>query len=271
MQDLKPYRSHFYAEVFLLGFLLLSAQIILVREFLIIFNGNELVIGILFAIWMLLTALGAMFGRFFPNSTSYKGLTRLLLIIIALYPIIAAFDISYFRNQVFEPGRLISFYEIIYYSGLILLPLCFAGGLVFNLINVSAEKSSGTLQDCYSFESLGSLVGGISTSILFIYYLEASNFKALLFIAVFAFIYFGITEYREKRYFVSLLYLLASFGLMHLVYTHDLNFIAKQRLYPGQEIIETYDTPFGNHTITRQNNQINIFTDGNYTPIIRML
>lgn len=255
-------RRHFYAEVFILGFLLLGAQIILVREFLIIFNGNELVIGILFSIWMLCTAAGAWSGKFIGSKGSYRGLTRLLLIIIAVYPIIAAFGVEFFRNSIFETGRLISFYEILYFSTTVLLPLCFAGGLAFSLINISAENNSGNLQDCYSYESAGSLIGGAATSIIFIYYLKTDNFLTLQYLALIAFIYFGIAEFKIKRHFTSFIYLLGAIGIMHLIYSYDLSLMAKRSLYPGQEIISVNDTPYGNITVTSQNSQTNVYLDG---------
>ncbi len=255
-------KKHFYAEVFILGFLLLSAQIILVREFLIIFNGNELVIGILFSIWMLCTALGAWSGKFFGQKVSYRGLIRLLLIIIAVYPIIAAFGVEYFRNSIFETGRLISFYEILYFSSTVLFPLCFAGGLAFSLINISAENNSGNLQDCYSYESTGSLIGGAATSIIFIYYLKTDNFLTLQYLALIAFIYFGIAEFKFKRHFISFIYLLGAIGIMHLIYSYDLSLLAKTSLYPDQELLSVNDTPYGNLTVTRQNSQTNVYLDG---------
>src|SRR4030043_1511162 len=48
---------------FSLGFTALITQIILLREFLTVFYGNELVIGIVLSNWMILTALGAGLGR----------------------------------------------------------------------------------------------------------------------------------------------------------------------------------------------------------------
>ncbi|MBP6871594.1 MAG: hypothetical protein KBC43_06280, partial [Bacteroidales bacterium] len=43
----------------LLGFTAMATQVILIREALSIFQGNELVIGMFLGIWMILTATGA--------------------------------------------------------------------------------------------------------------------------------------------------------------------------------------------------------------------
>ncbi len=51
-------RSYFL----LLGYISIMAQLVLLREFVKSFHGNELVIGIFLASWMILTALGARLG-----------------------------------------------------------------------------------------------------------------------------------------------------------------------------------------------------------------
>ena len=63
----------YLADSFFLGFTLIGAQIILLREFLMIFNGNELVIGLLMAIWLITTGLGSWTGRFFTQNNPPMG------------------------------------------------------------------------------------------------------------------------------------------------------------------------------------------------------
>ena len=46
--------------LFLLGVLSMSTQVIMIREALAIFHGNELIIGLFLGIWMVLTAAGAL-------------------------------------------------------------------------------------------------------------------------------------------------------------------------------------------------------------------
>ena len=47
-----------------LGISSIITQIILIREFLSVFYGNELILGIILANWLLLTGLGAYLGKF---------------------------------------------------------------------------------------------------------------------------------------------------------------------------------------------------------------
>src|SRR4030042_2260317 len=49
--------------LFILGFTSILSQIIIIREFLNVFQGNELIIGMIFCIWMLITAAGSKLGQ----------------------------------------------------------------------------------------------------------------------------------------------------------------------------------------------------------------
>jgi len=46
-------------QLFLIGFTAILSQLIVLREFLNVFEGNELIIGLYFCIWMSLTGLGS--------------------------------------------------------------------------------------------------------------------------------------------------------------------------------------------------------------------
>ncbi len=55
------------------------AQVILLRDFLSAFYGNELVIGIILANWMIITGAGSFLGKFSRKLTASDNLIALLL------------------------------------------------------------------------------------------------------------------------------------------------------------------------------------------------
>ena len=69
-----------------LGFTSTFTQIYLIREFLTVLYGNELVIGIVLACWMLLTGAGAYLGRFFKKISGQKGFVLFLQLLLAFLP-----------------------------------------------------------------------------------------------------------------------------------------------------------------------------------------
>ncbi len=251
-----------FADAFFLGFTLLGAQIILLREFLLIYSGNELVIGLLLATWLMITALGSWSGRFVRPGRNYDNLIRVLFTFLVIYPLAAAFGIEYFRNNILEPGRMLSLTEVAGYASLLLFPLCFTGGFLFVLINISAGNAKDKLQNCYAFESLGSLVGGALISLYFIFYLEINNFRSLEYMLILNLIFFGIHDFKKEKYLESFIFALITLGLLLLIRQYDLNDLAKRKLFAGQQVLESKETAYGNLTVTRTGAQTNFFENG---------
>ncbi len=250
------------ADVFFLGFTLLGAQIILLREFLMVFSGNELVIGLLLSIWLLITALGSWIGQFLKSGKNYDNLLRVLFTFISIYPLVAAFSIEYFRNDILEPGRMASLVEVAGYSTLLLFPFCFTGGLLFSIINITSGQGRGKMQDFYAFESLGSLVGGGLISLFFIFYLQINNFRSLEYLMIINLIYFGIHDFRQGKFLESFVFVVITLVLMLLIYQHDPDKLAKEKLFSGQKILLSKETAYGNLTITETGGQMNFFENG---------
>lgn len=253
-------KSYLYTDLFFIGFTLIAAQIILIREFLLLYNGNELVIGLLLTIWMLLTALGSWAGRFLSMKSGYLAMIRILFVVLTVYPILAVFSIEYFRNDIFGYGRMASLYEIIVYSIVLLFPICFSGGFLFTMIN--KYVGSGKLQNCYAVESFGSLCGGVLVSLYFIYILKVDNFRSLTYLVLINFVYFGISDFRQRKQVRSYFFLLAAIGLMYLIYNFDPGRIAKERLFAGQELVYSEETIFGNLSVTKTLSQLNFYDNG---------
>ena len=89
------------AVVFALGFMAIPAQIILMREFLLVFGGNELIIGLFLAYWMLLTACGSYAAKFIHiNDRQIPGYA----VFLAWLPVILLYLIDLLRNRLLLPG-----------------------------------------------------------------------------------------------------------------------------------------------------------------------
>ena len=56
--------------LFVLGLTAMATQVIMIREFLAIFHGNELIIGLFLGFWMVLTAVGAFLAVQSSKSSS---------------------------------------------------------------------------------------------------------------------------------------------------------------------------------------------------------
>jgi hypothetical protein len=156
--------------------------VIFLREFLAVFNGNELVIGIIFACWMLLTGMGAMLGRAGQpsnkkNSTEISG-----FFLLGLLPMITVFMIRFLKTMVFPAGSMAGIVGILIFSASVLLCFCLLSGFLFTRLTVELSRKYGAnlLGRSYAIESIGSIAGGLLFSFLLVYFL--GTFQILFFI-----------------------------------------------------------------------------------------
>lgn len=135
-----------------LGITSIVTQIILLREFLSIFYGNELVIGIILADWMVLTGAGSFVGKY---ADRVKGKTTFLIIslcLMAILPSVTVFLLRYLRNIVFAIGGMVGIFQILYSSFLLLIPYCLLTGFLFTfLAHTVSEGTSIEPHPCHLF------------------------------------------------------------------------------------------------------------------------
>ncbi len=70
--------------IFTIGFCAIPAQVILMRELLMVFGGNELFIGLFLAVWMLLTAAGSYMAGFLKLKEPHIPFFALVLTLLPL-------------------------------------------------------------------------------------------------------------------------------------------------------------------------------------------
>ena len=104
-QPMLRHESRLSISIVILGLTSLVTQVIMVREFLSIFYGNELVIGVLLANWMVLTGIGAYFGRYLGKGE--RDLLPALLVLLATVPYLTTLCLRLLRNTVFPVGSMV--------------------------------------------------------------------------------------------------------------------------------------------------------------------
>ncbi|MBN2572016.1 MAG: fused MFS/spermidine synthase [Ignavibacteriales bacterium] len=252
-----------FLVIFILGFVTLISQVILLREFLSIFNGNELVIGIILCNWMLITGFGAYVGKHFHRIKNILKIIIPALFVLALLPIIIVFLINYLKNIVYPIGTMISLIQILYSSFVLLLPFCFTAGLLFTLISryFSDKYEENLISKIYGYEAIGSIVGGLLFNFLLIYIL--STFQILTLISVVSLTILFVFANKVGKYFLAYSGVFITVGIVLLNFSFDLDKEVKSFLYVNQNIEFIQDTPFGNLVITKQQDQFNYFENSN--------
>jgi len=256
--DLDEQRLKLFA--FLLGSTTIVAQVILLREFMAVFSGNELVIGLVMANWMILTGLGAFLGKFRLRIKKALPIIVSGLLILSVLPFITTFLINFLKNKVFPIGAMISMYQIFFASLLLLIPFCLVSGFLFTFIatrfsEIKENNETGTI---YGFESVGSIVGGLVSGLLFIFVF--SSIESLLILAIINGLVLFLTGLKpplRNLVWTPLLLVIPAFALL---FFHPENKI-RSFVYPNQEIVVSKDSPHGNIVITRREKMWSVFNN----------
>ncbi len=257
-------------SAFLLGSTSIIAQVILLREFLSVFSGNELVIGLVLANWMILTGLGAYLGQY-PLKIK-KASTVIIpgLLSLSALPFLTAFLINFLKNIVFPIGAMIGVFQIFIASLLLLIPFCLVSGFLFTFIakSYSEIRNQNESGQVYGFESVGSTIGGLLSGLLFIFVF--SSIESLLVLAIInglVILLFSLKQNLRKLIWIPVLIVVPAFTLL---FFHPEKKI-RSLVYPNQEIVVSKDSPHGNIVITHRekmwsvyNNNVLLFDSENF-------
>jgi spermidine synthase len=171
------------------GFSGLVAQILLLRELLIVYSGNELSIGIILGNWLILEACGCFFlGRKAEKSKNKLGTFVAITVLFSLSLPVAILLTRNLKNMMgISIGESIGLLPMLYSSFLILLPASVLHGALFpfgcqvhSTFSAQDESSAGKV---YVYETVGTIIGGLVCTYLLIPYLgtfPASSGLALL-------------------------------------------------------------------------------------------
>lgn len=252
-------RKAFLALLFVLGMASIMSQVLILREFLFAFGGNELIIGIFLSIWMLITGVGAFAGKYIITIPAKLSRFFYGVLTIGCAPLLLLFVIDFLRNIVFLPGIQPGIIQILLSTVVLLSVYCFFSGFIFSQLAILLKQihEDNSYDKAYAAESIGSTTGGILFSFLLAYFLD--NFEAscvVVSIAVIATIMFSkqIISVLTKV-FMSVLLLLV---LMFFFFMNGSR-SARQYLFPAQEIVDSRDTRYGNLTVTRLADQLNFY------------
>jgi len=264
----------FFASLLFRGILTIIAQVLLIRELLITFLGNELSIGIILANWLILEALGSsIFGRI-ASRIKRKILTFvILMIIISLYLPVAVYLARTIKTILGIGIGEVAGIPIIFISSLTILSvLSFCDGALFSLgcsiYSSLTKRDFSSIAFVYILESLGFFVGGLFFSFLLIRYFD--SFQIILLVSIINLILglILITKDRiletgrpHKTFILIILLIIAAFGFLFLN-SQYLGQISLNSQWKGLNILDYKNSVYGNIMVTKRLNEFTFFYDG---------
>lgn len=249
-------------SILALGIAEILTQLVVIREFLAVFYGNELVIGILLANWLLIGALGSWVGRR-ASFIVEKG--RLLVIFHIIVAFILPVSIALVRgiyDFAFIRGELVGITPLFVSSFLILFPAAFITGFSLPLFSVmlSSRKKAGQVGRVYYLDSLSNIVGGALFSFLLVYFL--SPFQVGLLVLVLNLAAAIVLSVRARlRVLAAAASVLLVIALV-LFTVFDFEALTAAVQFPFQDVVTVEDSEYGRLVITNTSGQYNFFDNG---------
>jgi len=162
----------------LAGFSSIAAQIVLLREFLIVFYGNEISISFIFVGWF----AGGFLGSRLLGILSDRLHSRISAFSLCQFSLSILFPLSIFLIRSIKiflgltVGEIIGFFPMLSFSFIILLPICALSGFIFTLgakiYAQDALSAEGKIAAVYLLEAAGSILGGLLVSFLLMPHLD---------------------------------------------------------------------------------------------------
>lgn len=184
--------------VFFLGFSTFATQVACLRELFMLFQGNELTLGLVLSLWMGFVALGARMYRLRQDRFGQKGFLGLLLF-LSVMPLVAMYLLPYLRYTMFPPALELGPLVLMALFGLTLGLFCYVSGWSFSWIvayaEIAREHRYGGFY--YGIEALGSLFGGLFVNVLLALFIPAGTL--LLIMAIMGLAAFCWYAFRWKR------------------------------------------------------------------------
>lgn len=233
---------------FLLGFLALSFQIFLLREFCVHFYGNEITFGLLLASWLLWGGVGSISASKFKfNRSKFPKVYYAIIILFPLGLVGVRFS-RFFLNLL--PGEITGMIPILIFSLLVTLFVSFPLGMLF-VFNTYFQK--GNLSQVYLLESIGSSSAGLVVYFIFIPFF--SNWHGAAIIAALASIsiFFTFGKRKQVILLVSILIFLGFFSFF--------DFPSQKIFWRPFNLIKSKDTPYGKLQVLKTEEQISLYNN----------
>lgn len=169
-------KKRIFTAVLVMGFSGLVAEILLLRELLIVFSGNELCIGIILANWLILEGAGCFFlGGAAEKSKNASEAFTIITILFSVSLVAAIFLTRFLKFFLgISIGESVGLLPMFYSSFMILLPVSILHGALFPfgcriyaMISGQDPSSAGRV---YVYETMGTIIGGVVCTYLFIPY-----------------------------------------------------------------------------------------------------
>ena len=180
-----PSKIQFLSACILLGFSSIVAQIVLFREMMVSFYGNELSLGVMLSVWLFWVGTGSAVGNRIARKRTYSPNRLWLWYFLISVAGPATVILIRYSKQILgtAPAEMVGFIPMFLFAFGAMSILCLCLGITFVLNSKSwkyDESRIFSVNRVYLWESLGAGLGGFLVT--FILIPQFSNFQIVVFL-----------------------------------------------------------------------------------------
>lgn len=245
------------------------AQIVLLRELLVSFQGNELSLGIILANWLLFEALGSYIaGKFVFRFKSIPVVFAFTQMLVTAGLPLGIFIARSARLVMGLPiGQGLGVDAMFIVSILALLPVSLLHGASFTIASLILGEKADSLGKAYVYENAGTMVGGILVTLLLLPLLNSFEIALVtMFFSTAAAVallrddlQFGI-KLKPKEHIcliVCIMTLISMIAIYRILHETSLRI-----QWEGQNLVSHTNSVYGNIAVVERGGEFTFFTDG---------
>ncbi|MGE4358094.1 MAG: spermidine synthase, partial [Candidatus Omnitrophota bacterium] len=258
------------------------AQILLLRELLIIFCGNELTIGIILANWLIIEAIGAFWvGKRVENILhKLEGFIILQIIFSFSFPLAIYLTRTIREISGIVPGVGLGVGQVFLFSFLVIFPVSISHGALFTygckILSLYLPSETEAVGKVYIYETVGTILGGFILTYFLIPYFHSFQivFWIILINLMFCILLLGKFWQKGKNILTKTLGIITSFlCFLSVVFLlnngidriHN-NSIARQ--WSKYRVKHYQNTFFGNIVVGEKDGALTFFFNG--IPVVNL-
>ncbi|MCM8793223.1 MAG: spermine synthase [Candidatus Omnitrophica bacterium] len=267
-------RKRLLFSLLVMGLSGIVAQVLLLRELLIIFYGNELSVGIILANWLIIEAMGAfLLGKKVEDLRwKWEGFLILQIIFSISFP-----SSIYFTRIVREifgiaTGEGLGLVSIFFFSFLVLFPVSITHGALFTfgckIFSPYASSEAQGIGRVYIYETIGTILGGIFFTYLLLPYLNSFQIAFLITLINF-FLCILLSGKFWRGYllnkiigFISLILFFLNIFLFFNKGVEKIHWSSLKKQWKGYLVRHYQNSFFGNIVVTEKEKTLYFFFNG---------
>ena len=237
-------------------------QLLIIREFLAQFQGNEFIIALILFNWLVLGGIGTILARWATRDLRAATVNRLgwLSLILAGMPAVQILAIRFLRDVFFIHGSSVGFYPTLSYSFLIIAPYCLMIGFVlpYSLFVIREEKPDYPGARIYIIDNLGDVSGGalFSFALVFLVTPLKAVFLANLPLLVTAFLLLSRNSSRSR------ITVWLGTGMTFIILIAVIFLEPASLLQPSGRLVYYKESRYGRIEVQKDQEQFTLFVGG---------